>query len=228
MCTYGKCRHDTQKSNFWKPSRSLCIGPKYRRFAVSRAAIELPMRDSRFTRAAPILVRSITRLLRRKVAVQPHSYTHIHSPQRIDTISDPPRSSTPTMHSCSSSSPYARPTSQQPGPGSFWLTSHPTGVDTPMTMLPRPPRAASPRKFAYTQSAQYTHFPLFPVFRRASAPRTEVLDNQVPHQIDGTLMRGPAGRAAVVLGQLPSPWRGECIFRLPPAQNTPLTTRQGR
>ena len=90
-----------------------------------------------------------------------------------------------------------------------------------MTTCFRPPRAAPPRKFAYTQSAQYTHFPLFPVFRPASTPRTEVLDDKVPHQIDGTLMRGPAGRAAVVLGQLPSPWRGEHISRLARAQNTP-------
>ena len=96
-----------------------------------------------------------------------------------------------------------------------------------MTTCFRPPRAAPPRKFAYTQSAQYTHFPLFPVFRRASAPKTEVLDDQVPHQIDGTLMRGPAGRAAAVLGQLPSPWRGEHISRLARAQNTPHSNSTG-
>ena len=173
------------------------------------------------------MVRSITRLLRRKVAVQPHSYTHIHSPQRIDTLSDPPRSSTPTMHLCSSSSPYARPTSQQPGPGSFRLGSPLTDVGTPMTMLPRPPSAVLPRKSACTQRAQYTHPPLFPLLRPASTPRTEVLDDQVPHQSDVTLMRGPAGRAAVALGQLPSPWRGEHISRLARAQNTPHSNSTG-
>ena len=119
---------DTQKSNFRKPSRSLWMGPEYQRFAVSRAVIELSAHNSQITRPERFLVRSLTWLLRRKVAVQAHSCTHIHSPQRIDTLSDPPRSSTPTMHSCSSSSPYARPTSQQPGPGFFPLTSHPTDV----------------------------------------------------------------------------------------------------
>ena len=131
------------------------------------------------------------------------------------------------MHSCSSSSPYARPTSQQPGPGSFRLASPLNDVGTPMTMLPRPPSAAQPRKFACTQRAQYTHPPLFPLLRPASTPRTEVLDDQVPHQTDGTLMRGPAGRAAVVLGRPPSPWRGECISRLTPARNTPHSNSTG-
>lgn len=96
-----------------------------------------------------------------------------------------------------------------------------------MTTCFRPPRPAPPRKFAYTHSAQYTHFPLFPVFRPASTPRTEVLDDQAPHQTDGILMRGPAGRAAVVPGQLPSPWRGECISRLAPARNTPHNNSTG-
>ena len=95
-----------------------------------------------------------------------------------------------------------------------------------MTMLPCLPSAAPPWELAYTQSAQYTHPPLFPLFRRASTPRTEVLDNQEPHQTDGTLMRGPAGRAAVVLGRLPSR-RGECISRLARAQNTPHNNSTG-
>ena len=83
-----------------------------------------------------------------------------------------------------------------------------------MKMLPRLPSAALPRKLAYTHRAQYTHPLLSPLFRRASTPITEVIDDQVPHQTDGTLMRGVEGRAAVVLGRLPSPWRGECISRL--------------
>ena len=82
-----------------------------------------------------------------------------------------------------------------------------------MTICFRQPRAAPPRKSAYTQSAQYTHPPLFPLLRRASTPRTDVLDAQVPYQTDGTLMRGVEGRTAVVLGRLPSPWQGECIPR---------------
>ena len=226
MLTLGKYRHDTQKSNFRKPSGSIWIDPKYRRFAVSRADIELLAHDSRFTRAAPFLVRSIRRRVRRKVAFELHSYTHIHSPNPSHTTSDPPRSSTLALQSRSSSSPYARPTFQQPAVGISRLTSHLSDVGTPMTMLPRPPSAALPRELAYTQSAQYTHPPLFPLFRRASTPRTEVLDDQVPHQTDGTLMRGPAGRAAVVLGRLPSR-RGECISRLARAQNTPHNNSTG-
>ena len=97
-----------------------------------------------------------------------------------------------------------------------------------MTMLPRPPSAALLRKLAYTQSAQYTHPPLFSLFRPASTPRTEVLDDQLPHQSDGTLMRGPAGRAAVVLGRHPP--LGE--ENASPASSLPkiplITTRQGR
>ena len=227
MRTLGKYRDDTQKSNFRKPSRSLWIGPEYRRFAVSRAVIELSAHGSRFTRAARFLVRSITRLLRRKVAVQPHSYTHIHSLNPSDTIPDPPRSSTPTTHPCSSSSPSARPTSQQPGHGFFRLTSPLIDVGTPMKMLPRLPSAALPRKLAYTHRAQYTHPLLSPLFRRASTPITEVIDDQVPHQTDGTLMRGVEGRAAVVPGRPSSPWRAECISRLAPAQNTPHNNSTG-
>ena len=169
------------------------------------------------------MVRSISSFSRRKFAVQSHSYTHIHCLYHIDTHSDPPRSSALAVHS----SPYAQSTSQQLAVGISRLTSHLTDVGTPMTMCFRPPRAASPRKFAYTQSAQYTHPPLFPVFRPASTPRTEVLDDQVPHQTDGTLMRGPAGRAAVVLGRPHSPWRGECISRLAPARNTPHSNSAG-
>ena len=73
-----------------------------------------------------------------------------------------------------------------------------------MTTCFRPPRAAPPRKFAYTQSAQYTHPSLFPLFRRASTPRTEAIDAQVPHQTDGSLMRGLDSRMAVVLERSPS------------------------
>ena len=54
----------------------------------------------------------------------------------------------------------------------------------------RPLTAAPPRKLAYTQSTQYTHPPLFPIFRPASAPRTEVIDVHLPHQTDGNLMCG--------------------------------------
>ena len=94
-----------------------------------------------------------------------------------------------------------------------------------MTMLPRLPSAALRQNLAHTQSAQYTHPPLFPLFRRASTPRTEVIDDQVSHKTDGSLMRGVEGRAAVVLGC--SPWRGECISRLTPAQNTPRNNSTG-
>ena len=97
-----------------------------------------------------------------------------------------------------------------------------------MTTCFRPPRAAPPRKFAYTHSAQYTHFPLFPVLRPASTPRTEVLDDQLPHQSDGTLMRGPAGRAAVVLGRHPPLGEENAFLASPLPEIPPTTTRQGR
>ena len=111
--------------------------------------------------------------------------------------------------------------------GPFRLNSYPTDIGTSITMLPRPPSAAPRLKSAYTQSAQYTHPSLFPIFRRAFTPRTEVIDAQVPHQTDGTLMRGVEGRTAVVLGRLPSPWRVERIFRLPLPGNTPHTKSTG-
>ena len=97
-----------------------------------------------------------------------------------------------------------------------------------MKMPTRPQSAAVLRKSAYTQSAQYTHPSLFPLFRRASTPITEVIDDQVPHQTDGTLMRGVEGRAAVVLGRPSSPWRAECIPASPLPKIPPTTTRQGR
>ena len=86
-------------------------------------------------------------------------------------------------------------------------------------------RAASAIRI-FSKRAIYASF-IVPLFRRASTPRTEVIDTQVPHQSYGTLMRGPAGRAAVVLGQLPSPWRGEHISRLARAQNTPHSNWTG-
>ena len=97
-----------------------------------------------------------------------------------------------------------------------------------MTMLPRPPSAVLPRKSACTQRAQYTHPPLFSLFRPASTPRTEVLDDQLPHQSDGTLMRGPAGRAAVVLGRHPPLGEENAFLASPLPEIPPTTTRQGR
>ena len=97
-----------------------------------------------------------------------------------------------------------------------------------MTMLPRPPSAALLRKLAYTQSAQYTHPPLFSLFRRASTPRTEAIDAQVPHQTDGSLMRGLDSRMAVVLERSPSLGE-ENAFPASPCTEYPLiTSRQGR
>ena len=92
----------------------------------------------------------------------------------------------------------------------------------------RPPTAAPPRKLAYTQSAQYTHPPLFPIFRGASAPRTEVIGVQLPHQTDGSLMRGVEAAPLSYSGGHPPLGEENAFPASPLPKIPPTTTRQGR